>query len=168
MHTRIEEIKNIGFKILFTPIILGDHHINAKFSDQLIPGSPLTMNVFDSSKVTISDIEYARLGEEFSFVVDPSNAGKGNLEWTVTADGKPVLNEYRKENKCFIVTFTPERLVNHIISVKFNGNFIPGCPVTCPVTDTSLVTAHGEGLKTAAVQKTASFVVRFTKLNKYI
>ncbi|CAD5114543.1 DgyrCDS3662 [Dimorphilus gyrociliatus] len=164
LHTRLEEIRDVGFKIFFTPIIVGNHDIRAKFADMLVQGCPFVVQAFDSSKVIISEIEGARVGEEASFKIDPTNAGKGNLEIQITANDKNVHNDFKVEKtRIILVTFTPEIAVNHIISVKFNGHAIQGCPLTCPVTDSSVVSAYGEGLKIAAVQRTASFVISTAK-----
>lgn len=59
--------------------------------------------------------------------VDASEAGDGNLEIQVTADGESVPNYVRQESDTnFRVSFTPQRPSKHHISVRFNGEPVPG------------------------------------------
>jgi len=52
------------------------------------------------------------------FAVDASDAGDGNLEIHVTADGESVPNYVRQERDAnFRVTFTPQRPTRHKVNI---------------------------------------------------
>ena len=59
--------------------------------------------------------------------VDASRAGAGNLELIVSVAGENVPNFVKAEgNARFEVSFTPHTPDTHMISVKFNGEVVPG------------------------------------------
>ena len=61
------------------------------------------------------------------FSVDASRAGAGNLELIVSVAGENVPNFVKAEgNARFEVSFTPHTPDTHMISVKFNGEVVPG------------------------------------------
>lgn len=63
----------------------------------------------------------------FNCAVDASRAGNGNLEIIVSAGGVNVPNFVKSVgNARFEVSFTPQIADTHIISVKFNGEGVPG------------------------------------------
>lgn len=59
--------------------------------------------------------------------VDASAAGAGNLEIIVSANEINVPNFVKQEQSArFSVSFTPQVVDTHMISVKFNGDVVPG------------------------------------------
>lgn len=61
------------------------------------------------------------------YLVDASAAGAGNLEIIVSANGRNVPNYVQSEgNAKFRVNFKPTEPSTHILSVKFNGEAVPG------------------------------------------
>lgn len=63
----------------------------------------------------------------FTVSVDASRAGAGNLEIIVSAGSENVPNFVKAEgNAKFEVSFTPQVAETHMISVKFNGDAVPG------------------------------------------
>ena len=70
-----------------------------------------------------------QVGKTFIFVqiVDASAAGAGNLEIIVSANGRNVPNYVQSEgNAKFRVNFKPTEPSTHVLSVKFNGEPVPG------------------------------------------
>lgn len=61
------------------------------------------------------------------FLVDASQAGAGNLEIIVSVGGRNVPNYVQSEgNARFRVNFKPTEAQPHTLSVKFNGEPVPG------------------------------------------
>ena len=59
--------------------------------------------------------------------VDASQAGAGNLEIIVSVHGRNVPNYVQSEgNARFRVNFKPQESASHILSVRFNGEPVPG------------------------------------------
>ncbi len=59
--------------------------------------------------------------------VDASRAGAGNLEILIQAAEDSVPNFVKSEGGArFEVSFTPQVIDSHSISVKFNGETVPG------------------------------------------
>jgi filamin len=96
----------------------------------------------------------------FLLVVDASQAGAGNLEIIVSVGGRNVPNYVQAEgNAKFRVNFRPQEAAPHTLSVRFNGESVPGSPFTCKVTDASSIVVSGAALKLAAMNQPASIVI---------
>lgn len=62
-----------------------------------------------------------------SSAVDASQAGAGNLEIIVSVNGRNVPNYVQSEGHArFRVNFKPKEAAVHTLSVKFNGEPVPG------------------------------------------
>jgi len=67
-----------------------------------------------------------------SLTVDASSAGAGNLEISVSANDINVPNFVKQEQAArFSVSYTPQVVDTHMISVKFNGDVVPGKSLSC-------------------------------------
>lgn len=56
------------------------------------------------------------------------------MEIIVSVDNRNVPNFVQAEGQArFKVSFTPQDVKDHIISVKFNGISVPGSPLICPI-----------------------------------
>ena len=63
----------------------------------------------------------------YYFAVNASEAGAGNLEIIVAVNGRNVPNYVQSEgNAKFRVNFKPKEAAPHSLSVRFNGEPIPG------------------------------------------
>jgi hypothetical protein len=64
----------------------------------------------------------------FSLIlVNASQAGAGNLEIIVSVSGRNVPNYVQSEgNARFRVNFKPQEAAPHLLSVRFNGELVPG------------------------------------------
>ena len=92
------------------------------------------------------------------FTVDASQAGAGNLEIIVSVHGRNVPNYVQSEgNAKFRVNFKPTEASVHTISVKFNGEAVPGSPYMVDVTDGTQTVMTGQSLRMASVSRRVEF-----------
>lgn len=60
-------------------------------------------------------------------LVDASQAGEGNLEITISARGANIPTQVHPQgNAKFIVSFLPVEPTDHIITIHFNKQPVPG------------------------------------------
>lgn len=136
------------------------HEISIKVANETISGSPFQSKAYDPSKVIVKPVSSGSVGEKLFFTIDPTKAGAGQFHIKVIVDNKTVPNFATiGKDQNISVNFTPEKFMDHFIHVAFNGHPITGSPFLCKIFDSSDITAHGDGLRLAAVQKTASFFV---------
>ncbi|XP_048246440.1 filamin-B-like isoform X6 [Haliotis rufescens] len=159
--TRIRDVKgDQHYRVEWTPTSIGDYKAVIEYADMPIKGSPFTVKAFDAANVKISKINQGFLGRPNSFTLDASEAGDGNLEIQVTADGESVPNYVRQESDTnFRVSFTPQRPSKHHISVRFNGEPVPGSPFNCSVLDSDRIHVSGEGIKMVPANVLTTFKV---------
>lgn len=126
---------------------LGDHSVEVKVDGIHVEGSPFLVKAYDSSKVRVTDINTGFVGKPVNFnsehilwnmfffwdilnlciSVNASEAGAGNLEIIVSVNGVNVPNYVQSEgNAKFRVNFKPRDAAPHSLSVRFNGEPIPG------------------------------------------
>lgn len=61
------------------------------------------------------------------FVVDASEAGEGNLEITISARGANIPTQVHPQgNAKFAVSFLPLQPTDHVITIHFNKEPVPG------------------------------------------
>lgn len=107
--------------------MVGNHHIEILVDGEQIHGSPFNVKAFDASCARLSLTERAVIHKPCSFIIDASKSGAGNMEIVVSVDDRNVPNFVQAEGQArFKVSFTPQEAKNHVISVKFNGEPIPG------------------------------------------
>lgn len=59
--------------------------------------------------------------------MDASHAGEGNLEITISAQGVNIPTQVHPQgNAKFAVSFVPIEPVDHVISIYFNKEAVPG------------------------------------------
>ena len=89
--------------------------------------------VFFSSKLRHYVTSFLYLQIQFVPAVDASQAGAGNLEIIVSVNGRHVPNYVQSEgNAKFKVSFKPQEPLPHTLSVRFNGEAVPGIQSTRP------------------------------------
>ncbi|XP_078614623.1 filamin-A-like isoform X5 [Branchiostoma floridae x Branchiostoma japonicum] len=147
------------YTVEYTPNETGPHRIEVMYASMPINGSPFTSQVYDSSKVRVNDIPNGYIGKPNSFSIDATQAGPGE----VTVDvGNPMHVPEQLQNlgggryKC---DFTPTNTNRHDITVKFNGELVPGNVFHCDVVDAGNVTVTGSGLDLIPVNQPAQFIV---------
>jgi len=61
------------------------------------------------------------------FVVDASESGEGNLEITISARGANIPTQVHPQgNAKFAVSFLPFQPTDHVITIHFNKEPVPG------------------------------------------
>lgn len=134
----------------------GDHSVEVKLSGSHVEGSPFLVKAYNADKVKVTDINSGVVGKPIFFsskiqfflffypldiatnlllhkicnnlnLVNASQAGAGNLEIIVAVNGKNVPNYVQSEgNAKFRVNFKPQEAAVHSLSVRFNGEPVPG------------------------------------------
>ncbi|CEF63050.1 Jitterbug [Strongyloides ratti] len=118
----------------YIPNCIGNHRIEVLYDNEPINGSPFISKAFDANKAKLSLLTDAIINKECNFMIDAGKAGAGNMEIIVSVNEKNVPNFVRAEGQAkFKVSFTPQELKDHYISVKFNGIPVPGSPLRCQV-----------------------------------
>jgi len=136
----IEAVTDYRYSVEYKPTEVGDHSIDIKYADLPIHGSPFVVKAYDRTKVRVTDVNTGVVGKFVYFSIDASQAGAGNLEIIVSVNGKHVPNYVQSEgNAKFKVSFKPQEPLPHTLSVRFNGEAVPGSPLTCRVTDASRI-----------------------------
>ncbi|VDN53518.1 unnamed protein product [Dracunculus medinensis] len=126
------------FIINYTPQIVGNHQIEIEHAGKPVHGSPFTSKAFDAKCARLSRVDAAYVGRPCTFTIDAARAGAGNMEIIVSVDNRNVPNFVQAEGQAkFKVSFTPQEAKDHVISVRFNGEPIPGSPMVCPVSEVS-------------------------------
>jgi filamin len=131
----------------YSPKEVGPHTVEIFYGGKHLPGSPYTANAFDASRVQLADISnLPAIGQEVSFkggrgftevyfsrstmffpAVDTASAGVGDLDVQVTCDGRAVAVKKEKvDHFVYVFTFTPMSPRDHLISVMFNNQPMPG------------------------------------------
>ncbi|CAL1298214.1 unnamed protein product, partial [Larinioides sclopetarius] len=149
-----------GYRVEYTPLDVGDHAVDVRIDGQPVASSPYLVKVYDASRVKVTDIGSGVVGKPVYFSIDASQAGAGNLEIIVSVGGRNVPNYVQSEgNARFRVNFKPTEAQTHTLSVKFNGEPVPGIPCYVKVTDSSQSVVTGSSLRMTSLQQGAHFTV---------
>nr|XP_022900864.1 filamin-B [Onthophagus taurus] len=143
------------YDVSFTPMDVGDHSVEVRLPGFHIEGSPFLVKAYDANRVSVTDINDGIVGKPVSFSINASQAGAGNLEIIVAVNGRNVPNFVQSEgNARFKVNFKPTEAAVHTLSVRFNGQAVPGSPFSCKVSPGNTqprVPVSGTGIELAAV-----------------
>ncbi|XP_064455536.1 filamin-A-like [Ornithodoros turicata] len=151
---------NSGYRVEYTPTEVGDHSVDLRLGSHPLFGSPFMSKVYDASKVRVADIASGVVGRPVYFSIDASQAGAGNLEIIVSVGGRNVPNYVQSEgNAKFRVNFKPSEPLTHTLSVKFNGEPVPGSPFFVKVSDSSQSMVSGPSLRTTSIGRSAKFSI---------
>ncbi|XP_076311299.1 filamin-B-like isoform X3 [Tachypleus tridentatus] len=149
-----------GYRVEYTPTEVGDHTVDVRIGGHPAGGSPFLVKAYDASKVKVSDLGSGVIGKSVYFGIDASQAGAGNLEIIVTVGERNVPNYVQSEgNAKFRVNFKPSEPETHTVSVKFNGEPVPGSPFIVKVADTKQSVITDSSLKTASLAKGGRFTI---------
>lgn len=125
---------HVTFRVPMVGIYNFDLELSNK-SDNKYFSLKFQAKAYDLSKVFIAGSSgKCRLGENYEFSVDASEAGEGQLEIAVNEGEIPNQVQVLDNGKC-IVSFTPEDCVSHLVDIKFNGHDVNGCPFVVEVYD---------------------------------
>nr|CAD7420525.1 unnamed protein product [Timema poppensis] len=98
----------------------------------------------------------------YRFPVDASQAGEGNLEITISARGHNIPTQVHPQgNARFTVSFVPIEPSDHVISINFNKESVPGSPFLARIQGDSphQILVSGPSLTAAGVGKTSYFTM---------
>lgn len=159
-----EVLSENGYRVKFNPTDVGDHSVEVRLPGNggHVEGSPFLLKAYSAEKVIVSDIKNGTVGKSVSFSINASQAGAGNLEIIVAVGGKNVPNFVTSEgNARFKVNFKPTEAAKHSLSVRFNGQAVPGSPFACVVAPQLMSSmkamASGEALRQAPVNTDNTF-----------
>ncbi|VEN33553.1 unnamed protein product [Callosobruchus maculatus] len=151
------------FEVTFTPLDVGDHSVEVQLPSGHVEGSPFLIKAYDANRVTVTDITDGVVGKPVSFSINASQAGAGNLEIIVAVGGRNVPNFVQSEgNARFKVNFKPTEAATHTLSVRFNGQPVPGSPFSCKVSPGNTqprVPVSGNGIELVAVGQNAEIKI---------
>ncbi|XP_042865445.1 filamin-A-like isoform X5 [Penaeus japonicus] len=160
LEHRISTTDEAKLMVEYTPAEVGDHSVEVRVAGMLVPGSPFLVKAYDANRVRVTEVASGIVAKPVYFSIDASQAGAGNLEIIVSVNGRNVPNYVQSEGHArFRVNFKPKEAAVHTLSVKFNGEPVPGSPFKCRVSDSSQVVISGAGLKMSSLARTAVFTI---------
>ncbi|KAK6644516.1 hypothetical protein RUM43_000783 [Polyplax serrata] len=156
----ISNLSNNKHEASFTPEDVGDHSVEVKINDNHIEGSPFLLKAYDASRVKVADINSGVVGKPVFFSINASQAGAGNLEIIVSVNGRNVPNYVQSEgNAKFRVNFKPQEAAPHNLSVRFNGEPVPGSPFLCKIMGSNQIIVTGPALKMTPIGQTSCLFI---------
>ena len=132
----IEETMPKNYDVNFTPSETGDHFVSVLWDNKNIPSSPFTCVVTDPKKCTVagSGFTQAFVNQPQTFTVKGDKAGPGDISVLVEGPNGSITPKIKgKGDGTFDVTYLPEDIGPHKISVSWNDDPIPGSPFTVSV-----------------------------------
>ncbi|XP_066943284.1 filamin-A isoform X1 [Macrobrachium rosenbergii] len=160
LEPRISTTDGGKLMVEYTPVEVGDHSVEVRVAGMLVPGSPFLVKAYDANKVRVTEVATGIVAKPVYFSIDASQAGAGNLEIIVSVNGRNVPNYVQSEGHArFRVNFKPKEAAVHTLSVKFNGEPVPGSPFRCRVSDSSQVVISGAGIKMSSLARPAVITV---------
>ncbi|CAB3401181.1 unnamed protein product [Caenorhabditis bovis] len=150
-----------SYMATFTPHEVGLWRIGILYDGEHIKGSPFACQVFDACLVNVYGLDVGLVGQELRFTVDTTQAGHGALNVSIYRHGKEVPNQIIEEgnSRVYQVAFIPDGAGQYKIHVVFNKMDIKGSPFILDIADASSVSVYGENLRSATVDKLATFMV---------
>ena len=142
--------QNEVYSCTYIPRESGEHVFNVYWSDQPIYGSPFQVNAIVptySSKCRASGdgLKRACVGKRAEFTVDCEQGGVGELQVTVQGPHNklPVSKEEINKAQNFLVSYIPEEVGSHEITVNWGNEQIPESPFQSAVIDPSKCIVNG-------------------------
>ncbi|XP_055869094.1 filamin-A-like isoform X2 [Biomphalaria glabrata] len=143
-----------GLRIDYTPMEVGLYKVFIDCAGSPVKGSPFSCNVFDPALIRINAPGRAYFGKPMNFHLDTSAAGEGKLKFQVKCRGSDVPCRLREVGQDrFEVSFIPQNIAPHLVTVFFNDMQVPGTPFEVTVIDSTNISFTGEGMRLAKVYK---------------
>lgn len=156
-----------GYDVSYTPKDAGLHTVDLLWSGAPISGSPFTVNIAvpaDASKCRVGKLPEGRLraNHAYSFDVDASNAGSGDMK--ASAQGPTVPESCSvKDNgdRLYAVDFSPAEVGPLRVEVAYGDEPIPESPFTFTVNDPTKVKVNRAAIENGEylVQQPIQFAV---------
>ena len=130
-----------------TPVSVGKQEIQVTCGGDAIKGSPIILQVFDSSKCRLEDIPgYLHVNQSHSIGLSLKGAGEGTAE-AKSSDSRVLAVECQPEGKDkYAIKLTPKVVGECSVSVEWNGMAVGQSPKKVSIIDATKVTAYGPGL----------------------
>lgn len=152
------------YHVQYTPQHVGPHTVEVTFSGLHIPQSPFKVRVGedkpDASKCCVEgpglELNGVEMKEQTWFNVITKGAGRGELNVHIKGP-RGTVNYSSTEQEKYVqhFTYTPNHAGEHVITVKYGGEQIPGSRFKVqvePPTDPSKVSAYGPGIAPQGVR----------------
>ena len=135
-------------KVKYTPTIGGDYEVAVTYNDADIPGSPFPVSVTNPRAVTRNMISSPRitLGEPVELEVDTSDAGEGDLNYSVEGPEECPIDVCDHGDGTQTLSFTPTVIGTYKVPISFASLPVFEEPIEVTVTDPSAVEVSGSGV----------------------
>ena len=154
----ISEDSGTTFTCTYIPKNKGPHVINVQWCDAPIAGSPFKVNVTapaDASKCKVSNLPEGRLraGNTYSFSVDASEAGSGEVKAAAHGPSVPESCSVKETGvDLFEVTFTPAEIGPLKVEASYADSPIPDTPFQFTVNDPTKVRVNRSAIENGSYQ----------------
>jgi filamin len=109
----------------YTPQEVGETYLDVFLADELVPGCPFKVNIFDVHQIHVSNVQGGLVNQLVKFEIDASQAGVGQLE-IVIQDGRIPCDALPRGAFHFDASFLAPEPGAHTIDIRFNGLPVPG------------------------------------------
>uniref|UniRef100_A0A915BH15 Calponin-homology (CH) domain-containing protein n=2 Tax=Parascaris univalens TaxID=6257 RepID=A0A915BH15_PARUN len=187
-YARVFQLDDVSYKVEWKAVEAGEHSIDVRLFNQSVYESPFVCNVGDPDLVTVRNmpefIAADQLYRDYTFEIDASAAGSGNLEIMING-GRVACRVRELGGRHYLAAFTPTQAIAHVVEMRFNGEDVRLSPWKIPVKNTRAALRHeneppisrisesrssekresyyselsGAGLQRAAVGKLSSFEI---------
>lgn len=134
---------NGEYKIDFTPKGAGQYKVNVFMNDVEVRGSPYTLDIVDSSQVTLSGegLSLVPVDRPTTFTIHTKGAGSGNLTVDISdPDDSHVPHSMTSASDGDLhVTYTPKVVGDYQINVRYSGQDVSGSPFTAKAYDSGAI-----------------------------
>ena len=111
--------------VTYCPNEVGETYFDIFLADELVPGCPFKVNIFDVQKIYVSPLSNGLVGQLVKFEIDASQAGVGQLE-IIIQDGRIPCSAQSRGSFYFDASFLPYESGRYTVDVRFNGLPVPG------------------------------------------
>lgn len=147
------------YRVDFTPEGAGTYKVNVFYSDIEVRGSPYTLDIVDSGRVTVSGdgLSLVPVNRPAKFIVDTQGSSSGSVKVEITGpSGGEVFCNVSNGVNGQNVEYVPKEVGDHKIAIKYRDTEIEGSPFTAKAYDTSaiVVTPLQDGMVGSPVEFT--------------
>ncbi|XP_057654407.1 filamin-A isoform X1 [Diorhabda carinulata] len=162
------------YSATFVPDDCGRYKLEAKYADQEIPKTPISIQAYaigqaEKCKITKGLEKNLASGQPYHIIVNTENAGAGAVTCKIkSVDGGDVdINIVDNRDNTVTIYYTVQDAGEYTINIKFGGQNVPGGFYTIVAEKTSEVITHSEVQeKVHSTQTTKQQVFRPIELNK--
>ncbi|XP_041099448.1 filamin-A-like [Polyodon spathula] len=167
-----EDLEDGTCKVTYCPTEPGNYIINIKFADQHVPGSAFTVKVTGEGRMKESITRRRRAASvanvgslcDLSLKIPEINIGEMTAQVTSPSGKVHDAEIMEGENNTYCIRFVPTEMGIHTVSVKYQGQHVPGSPFQFTVGPLGEGGAHkvragGPGLERAEAGLPAEFSI---------